>query len=786
MLSRSSRAAAAAARRHLHLSATRALPSCAAAPPHAALGCAVDDGDQRGGGGGRRSIPAAEAGFALGRGLHVLRRPGRNMFRTPYSPAFYSSTALARDEGGDKKKDGASSSSSSSSSKPRLEARFGKVGKFFDSLGDEVSKEMDQNKEMKSGLDEMRKQAEDLRKRSIGDKASLDDVVGKEKIEKARQEATEKMDAAAEEAKRRAEDLSKAASSASERLSSTFESMKEKVSETAGDSEFAQRAQEKAKGARDAASSAADSVASKVDTSEKSFLGKFFGAIKETLEEAKEDILGEAGRGADGRRKVARRKRRADEEGMRRVAQAFGMRGGRRMRRKKAKSGGAGAVPAFTKEQMGEAFAHVSGGAEAEPGDETGGQGSNSIPAEQLGAALEALGLEVSEEDLAEMVQSVEGEEALLDLARFQSVVGAHQEKLAAAAAAEGADAEGAAGEDEEDAMIDDPDWEAAEDPDSGDTYYYNIKTGDTSWDKPDQIPNPNSGATAKPKKADADAVAGGSDSDEEGEFRDWRSPEEEARGKSRYGRDDEMIMVDEEESSWQRIKDRLTATPIIQDILGAGSEGVRTFAKTDAGKQARKRLRKGRNKVEDLQEQWETSQNPYVFAVASAYDEMFAETPEGQAIKELRRLDNDFVLDEWLLDVEDDIAPLMLEAYITGNEKLMDGICADTCKAMVGAAISDRKQNGFVLDPTILDIRGANLMAARPLEKAPPLMVVGFQAQQVHCITDKKGEVVEGADDKVTNNFYILCMQRDWDDEAGELQWKIIEFSLMMQMDYV
>ena len=76
--------------------------------------------------------------------------------------------------------------------------------------------------------------------------------------------------------------------------------------------------------------------------------------------------------------------------------------------------------------------------------------------------------------------------------------------------------------------------------------------------------------------------------------------------------------------------------------------------------------------------------------------------------------------------------------------------------------------------------------MAARPLEKAPPLMVVGFQAQQVHCITDKNGEVVEGADDKVTNNFYILCMQRDWDDKAGELQWKIIEFSLMMQMDYL
>ena len=68
-----------------------------------------------------------------------------------------------------------------------------------------------------------------------------------------------------------------------------------------------------------------------------------------------------------------------------------------------------------------------------------------------------------------------------------------------------------------------------------------------------------------------------------------------------------------------------------------------------------------------------------------------------------------------------------MLEAYLTGNLELMSGVCGDTTKAMVTAAISEREKNGFVVDPTILDIRGTNLLAARVFEKAPPIMVHFF-----------------------------------------------------------
>ena len=100
-------------------------------------------------------------------------------------------------------------------------------------------------------------------------------------------------------------------------------------------------------------------------------------------------------------------------------------------------------------------------------------------------------------------------------------------------------------------------------------------------------------------------------------------------------------------------------------------------------------------------------------------------------------------------------------------------------------ASISEREKSGFVVDPTILDIRGTNLLAARVFEKAPPIMVVQFTAQQIHCVKDKKGEVVEGKEDAITNNFYVLAMQRDWDENENELRWKIVEFMILGSMPY-
>ena len=63
--------------------------------------------------------------------------------------------------------------------------------------------------------------------------------------------------------------------------------------------------------------------------------------------------------------------------------------------------------------------------------------------------------------------------------------------------------------------------------------------------------------------------------------------------------------------------------------------------------------------------------------------------------------------------------------------------------------------------------------------------MVVKFNAQQLDCVRNNKGEIVEGSDDQVSNNFYYAAMQRNWDEEAEELRWNVLEFQVIGKLPW-
>jgi import inner membrane translocase subunit TIM44 len=592
-------------------------------------------------------------------------------------------------------KDDTKESSSSSSSGPRLEARFGKLGAFVDRLGDEMGEELKKNKDIQEGLKELNKLKEDGMKQT---EAFRDQKVGGKSVEEqataAQEKAKEAADMAskaADEARLRAEEISKKAEGVTEevrkrgeKLSDSWSKLREKVTDKASEqyesSEFAKAKYEEMESAKD-----------KVTNT--SWFSSVSAAISETLAEAKDDLLGDSGRGSDGRLQKPRRRVKPHEAAWRQKMANF--------------------------EQS------VQGGGGEEEGNTDDGERSKDVGKDADGAAAAASASQNGTGDI-----ETESE------------------------------------------------WASAVDPESGDTYYYNTMTGATSWEKPEE-------ATADEADAGAGADTSTSANDDVEEGSDGQPTTEGDEATDYTGRTGGVEVVKDRESTWEQVKEFLTKTPIIQDILGASSQQARRFGKTETGKAARKRMRKAGNAIEDAREVWETSQNPYIYQLASAYDAVFAETEEGQAIKELRRLDRDFVLEDWLQECEDDFAPDMLQAYLTGDESLMKGLCGDTAKAMVSAFIAERKKNGFVVNPTILDIGETNLLAARVFEKAPPIMVVQFQAQQIHCVTDKHGEVVEGNEDAITNNFYVLAMQRDWDEEENELRWKIVEFMILGSVPY-
>lgn len=91
-----------------------------------------------------------------------------------------------------------------------------------------------------------------------------------------------------------------------------------------------------------------------------------------------------------------------------------------------------------------------------------------------------------------------------------------------------------------------------------------------------------------------------------------------------------------------------------------------------------------------------------------------------------------------------------------------------------------------MIVNPTILALRNVEVIAAKAEDLQSPIVVIQFMAQQINCIKNREGEIVEGAEDEVRAVYYALAFQRDYDEETGKLQWKIIEMAMLGAVPYV
>lgn len=63
--------------------------------------------------------------------------------------------------------------------------------------------------------------------------------------------------------------------------------------------------------------------------------------------------------------------------------------------------------------------------------------------------------------------------------------------------------------------------------------------------------------------------------------------------------------------------------------------------------------------------------------------------------------------------------------------------------------------------------------------DKQAPIILLRFQAQQINCIRNREGEVVDGAEDEVLAYYYIFAFQRDYDDAQEALRWRIVDIHM-------
>eukprot|EP00871_Galdieria_phlegrea_P001437 jgi/Galph1/2294/GphlegSOOS_G981.1 len=161
------------------------------------------------------------------------------------------------------------------------------------------------------------------------------------------------------------------------------------------------------------------------------------------------------------------------------------------------------------------------------------------------------------------------------------------------------------------------------------------------------------------------------------------------------------------------------------------------------------------------IAERIDESDNPLVNFCRNIYDRLFGETEMGQVIREIREVDPQFTLSEFVRQVEHEITPVILNAYLRGDRETLREYCTEDAFRALSASIREREAAGLLLDPNLLDISQVEVMTGRFLQGLP-VMIVTFAAQQINCIRNLSGKVIEGREDDIRAVHYIWAMVRE------------------------
>ncbi|MPC25891.1 Mitochondrial import inner membrane translocase subunit TIM44 [Portunus trituberculatus] len=76
-----------------------------------------------------------------------------------------------------------------------------------------------------------------------------------------------------------------------------------------------------------------------------------------------------------------------------------------------------------------------------------------------------------------------------------------------------------------------------------------------------------------------------------------------------------------------------------------------------------------------------------------------------------------------------------------------------------------------------VLDVDNVDLVMGKVMEEGP-VLAVSFQSQQIMCLRNKKGEVVEGDPSKVLRVQYVWVLCRDQTELDSRAAWRILDLS--------
>jgi hypothetical protein len=101
-----------------------------------------------------------------------------------------------------------------------------------------------------------------------------------------------------------------------------------------------------------------------------------------------------------------------------------------------------------------------------------------------------------------------------------------------------------------------------------------------------------------------------------------------------------------------------------------------------------------------------------------------------------------------------------------------------------LAADIRTRKHDGITFDVNILEL-DQNQIVFKFAEGGNPLILVVYMVQQINCIRNAKGEVIEGGETDIRMKFYSMVFQQVYNEDEGEVNWKIVEYEFAGDIPY-
>jgi len=170
---------------------------------------------------------------------------------------------------------------------------------------------------------------------------------------------------------------------------------------------------------------------------------------------------------------------------------------------------------------------------------------------------------------------------------------------------------------------------------------------------------------------------------------------------------------------------------------------------------------------------------------VQDIFGGVFKSTELSATLTEIVKIDPTFERESFLKECESDIIPNVLEAITRGNLEILEDWCYEAPFNVLATPIRQAKTMGLTISSRVLDIDSLDLAMGKMMEQGP-VLVITFNSQQILCVKDRDGKVVEGSEDKVMRVAYVWVLCRDQTELNPQAAWRLLDISANSQEQFI